>query len=66
MWWKGVVLSGGGNSLPFMLNPTALGWQVNPEDDDPNPRRRGKKLTEYEMWESKQLISSGRVAPKQM
>ncbi|GLC45966.1 hypothetical protein PLESTB_001624100 [Pleodorina starrii] len=35
------------------------GIKVNPEDDDPNPRRRGKKLTEYEMWESKQLISSG-------
>ncbi|PNW79554.1 hypothetical protein CHLRE_08g358563v5 [Chlamydomonas reinhardtii] len=35
------------------------GIKVNPDDDDPNPRRRGKKLTEYEMWENKQLISSG-------
>ncbi|KAG2430993.1 hypothetical protein HYH02_013525 [Chlamydomonas schloesseri] len=35
------------------------GIKANPDDDDPNPRRRGKKLTEYEMWENKQLISSG-------
>ncbi|EFJ49720.1 hypothetical protein VOLCADRAFT_104170 [Volvox carteri f. nagariensis] len=38
--------------------PWVVQRAVNPEDDDPNPRRRGKKLTEYEMWESKQLISS--------
>ena len=33
--------------------------QVNPDDDDPQPRRRGKKLTEHELWESRQLIASG-------
>lgn len=31
----------------------------NPEDDDPNPRRRGKTMTPYELWENRQLVASG-------
>lgn len=33
--------------------------QVNPDDDTAAPRRRGKQLTEHELWESRQLIASG-------